>query len=105
METWEALLAAEVEALTGRLVELGGEYEKTLDEVRDYAAGQARMLSEAVGQPGFALAARAAGLNAAGFAALRAVGHADELDSLAYETWVAGLTSALRITAGLIASL
>jgi hypothetical protein len=102
---WKALLDAEIDALADRLAEMGGEHEKSLAEVRDYAANQALMLSEAAGQPGFALAARAAALNAAGFAALTAVGLADEVDSIAREAWVSGLTSALRITAGLIASL
>lgn len=102
---WRELLDLEVETLTNRIAQMGGEAEKSVQEIRDYAAAQADSLSAVVGQPGFAEASRAASLNTAGFAALKGVQHADELDAIAREAWVSGLASALRITAGIIASL
>lgn len=105
MPDWRAILAAEVDTLTARLGEMGGAYQASLDEVRAYAAAKADELSRAAGQPGFATAAHAAALDIAGLAAITTVHAADALDAAAREAWVAGLASALRVTASVIASL
>jgi len=101
--SWKDALNAEIDALTAELRGLGGRYERDILDLRLHAAKEVERLSQHVGTPGFAEAGRAVTINLGLRVGLRAVEAGDELDSIAREAWVRGLTSALRVFAVLIA--
>lgn len=102
---WRDILDTEIDALTDTLEELGGEYRASLDEVKAKAASDADRLALLVGEPGFSEAAKAAAANLALFAALEAVEAGDSLDKAACDAWITGMTTALRVVAGVVAAL
>lgn len=102
---WRQILDDAVESVAAQVLELGGDAETSLDEIKARATSDANRLAGMVGRAGFNEAVLASGINLAMFSALKSVDAADALDKAAREAWITGMTTALRVTASVIAAL